>query len=180
VVNVRVWQHPDEVGHAKGSVPLLRLSLARCDLHVGEPDAALPQGWLVPGAALLYPLRDGPDDVAKAAPGGIAGAGMPPVGAPITSLIALDGTWRQSRLMLRTQPALAALPRVGVPAALLAAHGQRYQVRKAQRPGQLSTLEAVALALGHMEQAPERYAPVLAAFDAWVTGLMRWRVGDAS
>jgi DTW domain-containing protein YfiP len=91
-------------------------------------------------------------------------------------LIVLDGTWRQSRQMLRAQPALAQLPRVAVPAELLAAHGQRYRVRKAHQAGQLSTLEAVALALGHIEHDADRYGPVLQAFESWVGGLMAWRM----
>ncbi len=165
-VPVRLWQHPDEVGHAKGSATLLGLSLSRCALHVSPPDqldAPLPPDWWVHGAALLYPV-----DPAGVAPT-VADA------RAVKSLIVLDGTWRQSRQMLRAQPVLSRLPRVAVPAALLHAHGQRYRVRKPHQAGQLSTLEAVALALGHIEQDADRYGPLLQAFDGWVAALMAWR-----
>jgi DTW domain-containing protein YfiP len=165
-VAVRLWQHPDEVGHAKGSASLLSLSLSRCALHVSPPDQLdmpLPPVWLAPGAALLYPVDSADGSLAV------------PDASAVTSLIVLDGTWRQSRQMLRAQPALSRLQRVAVPDALLHTHGQRYRVRKAQRAGQLSTLEAVVLALGHIEQDADRYGPLLQAFDAWVAGLMASR-----
>ncbi len=171
-VSVQLWQHPDEVGHAKGSATLLRLSLARCALQVSPPDqleAPLPADWLVPGTALLFPT----DAVHVARPEAAAAAVAE--ASRVNALIVLDGTWRQSRQMLRAQPALAQLPRVAVPAELLAAHGQRYRVRKAHQAGQLSTLEAVVLALGHIEQDADRYRPLLQAFESWVDGLMAWR-----
>ena len=158
-VRVALWQHPDEVRQAKGSATLLALSLQSCERWVspeGDLAAPLPAPWLQPGAALLYP----------------ADADTPPAGELPRTLVVLDGTWRHSRAMLRAQPALAALPRVAIPEALLAAHGQRYRVRKAHRPGQLSTLEAVTLALGHLEGDPARYTPVREAFDGWVDTLL--------
>jgi len=170
-VAVQLWMHPDEVGQAKGSATLLRLSLARCALHVSPPDALnapLPEGWLGEGAALLYPDEQG----------------LAPVAEPrlVRRLIVLDGTWRQSRQMLRAQPELAQLPRLSVPPALLAAHGPCYRVRKAHKPGQLSTLEAVVLALRHLApadagglgqdgQAVDADGPLLQAFDGWVDSL---------
>jgi DTW domain-containing protein YfiP len=172
---VQLWMHPDEVGQAKGSATLLRLSLAQCALHVSPPDALnapLPDGWLDEGTALLYP--DGRGDARAADP------------SQVRRLIVLDGTWRQSRQMLRAQPALDSLPRKSLPPDLLAAHGQRYRVRKAHKPGQLSTLEAVALALrhldptadsdamGHAGHTADRYGPLLHAFDDWVDSLSAW------
>ena len=76
----------------------------------------------------------------------------------------LDGTWRKSLKMLHLNPALQALPRL----ALQAQAPSRYLIRKAHHPDQLSTLEASCLALAQLEQAPDRYAPLLTAFSAFV------------
>lgn len=154
-LDVLVLQHPREAREAKGSARLLALCLARCRVVVGEDfDAALLQALLHGEgrrSALLYPADDG-----VAAP--------LPAAAP-TQLVVLDATWRKSLRLLRTHAALAALPRL----ALAPAQAGRYgALRKARRPGQLSTLEATCLALSTIEGDAARYAPVLAAFDRFV------------
>jgi DTW domain-containing protein YfiP len=169
---VGLWQHPDEVGQAKNSARLLWLSLQACERHApADLTAPLPADWLQPGVALLYPT-----------PPGEAAAGTAPSeplqAEAVHTLVVLDGTWRQSRAMLRAQPALAALPRLALPQGLLAAHGQRYRVRKAHQAGQLSTLESVALALGHLQGDAAAFAPLLQAFEGWVDSLMA-RAGRA-
>lgn len=171
-VEVLVLQHPLEVGHAKGSATLLRHSLQTCHLLVGERlDAATLQAVFerptaaqslsnTPGRpvnVLLYPEdQDGAQ----------AGA-MPPCTInhlPSLRLIVLDGTWRKSRKMLHLNPLLAGLPRLALPPDA----PSRYLIRKAHRPGQLSTLEATCLGLSQLEQAPARYLPLQAAFDGFV------------
>ncbi|MBL8350303.1 MAG: DTW domain-containing protein [Burkholderiaceae bacterium] len=145
-VPVQVLQHPLEAGQAKGSLPLLRLSLQRLECRVGErfePDALPSAGW-----RLLYP----------------AAADDPPPGSVTAGLLVLDGTWRKTRRLLHDNPWLAALPRWP----LRSPPPSRYAIRKARRPGQLSTLEATCLALGTLEGDAGRYAPLLAAFDGWV------------
>lgn len=145
-----VLQHPAEAGHAKNTAALLRLGLQAATLRRGEVfDAALAG----PGAALLYPG---------------AGPPLPPTG--IEQLILLDGSWRQSRRLLAANPWLAALPRLALPP-----QPGRYTLRRAHRPGQLSTLEAGLHALAWLEEGgPARFAPLWAAFDAFVqAGLAR-------
>ena len=155
-VGVLVLQHPDEQRQAKGSARLLRLSLARCRVVVGEEfpaDAllALLDGD-VSGVALLYP-----GDTTT----GLAGSSQ----ALPTRLVVLDGTWRKSLRMLRANPLLQSLPRW----ALASARPSRYAtLRKARLPSQLSTLEATCTALGEIEGAPARYQPLLDAFDRFV------------
>ena len=156
-VDVLVLQHPDEAREAKGSVRLLRLSLARCRVVVGqvfEPDALLELlDGDVSGHALLYPS----DTLAGASEG--SHAVLP------RRLVVLDGTWRKSLRMLHANPLLQTLPRWSV-ATVQAA---RYRpLRKAALPAQLSTLEATCAALAQVEAAPARYAPLLAAFDRFV------------
>ena len=155
-LDVLVLQHPDEAAQAKGSARLLRLSLARCRVAVGEvfePATLLELlDGDVSGAALLYPA-DTPTglDLTQT--------------APPRRLVVLDGTWRKSLRMLHANPLLQTLPRwVLAPTA-----SARYAaLRKARRPAQLSTLEATCAALACLEQAPARYAPLLDAFDRFV------------
>ena len=153
---VLVLQHPAEAGHAKGSVRLLQLSLLRCQCTVAE--VLDPPGLadaMQPGTALLYP----------ATPGTTAQPATPT--EPIRRLLVLDGTWRQSRQLLRLNPALQALPRL----ALQGPPPSLYAARRTQRPDQRSTLEATCLALGQLEAQAERYAPLLQAFAGWVQTL---------
>lgn len=150
-----ILQHPAEAGHAKNTTALLTLGLQSARRLRGEVfDAALGG----PGTALVYP-----------------GDGAPPwPGAP-DRLILLDGTWRQSRRLLAANPWLAALPRLALPEM-----PGRYTLRRAHRSGQLSTLEAGLHALALLEGHPERFAPLWAAFDAFVeAGLYRRATGLA-
>ncbi|MFN3860013.1 MAG: tRNA-uridine aminocarboxypropyltransferase [Roseateles sp.] len=138
-----ILQHPAEAGHAKNTSALLTLGLARARRLRGELfDAALAG----PGAALLYP-----------------GMSPVPLPAPVQRLILLDGSWRQSRRLLAANPWLTELPRLALPAL-----PGRYAIRRAHRPGQLSTLEAGLHALALLEGEPQRWQPLWTAFDAFV------------
>ena len=156
-VEVLVLQHPDEAREAKNSARLLRLSLARCRVVVGdvlEPEVLLSLlDGDVSGTALLYP----PDTKIE----GVA----PTATVRPRRLVLLDGTWRRSAQMLRANPLLQSLPRW----TLQPAGPARYRaLRKAARTSQLSTLEATCMALADIESAPARYEPLLSAFDCFV------------
>jgi DTW domain-containing protein YfiP len=149
-IELVILQHPAEAGHAKNTAAFLTLGL--------RPAAALLRGEVFepalarPGTVLLYP-----------------GEGRAPAPAPVQRLILLDGSWRQSRRLLAANPWLAALPRLALPQT-----PGRYALRRAHRPGQLSTLEAGLHALALLEGGPERFAPLWRAFDAFVhAGLSR-------
>ncbi|HVL76854.1 MAG TPA: tRNA-uridine aminocarboxypropyltransferase, partial [Noviherbaspirillum sp.] len=162
-VELLILQHPDEVRHAKGTARLLHLSLERSVLLTGEGFAEdMLQSRLAAPAGttnlLLYPDTPG---------GRIAPPPALPPALPAPArlrLVLLDATWGKSLKMLLQNPVLQRLPRVAVNAA---APG-RYAIRKARRPGQLSTLEAACHALAALEGAPQRYAGLLAAFDSFV------------
>ncbi len=180
-VEVLILQHPQEVSQAKGSARLLHLSLARSQLHTGEIfapavlQALLQQPWpesmdAAPKSTakrapvhsiLLYPHQ--PTDAA-------------PDPLPLTEparlrLVVLDGTWRQSRRMLQDNPLLQALPRLALSPSL----PSRYHIRRAQRPGQLSTLEACCHALRQLEQHQQPYQSLLQAFDGFVAQQLAYR-----
>jgi DTW domain-containing protein len=148
---VVLLQHPREARLAICSAWLTRLSLENAELHRGvafEGSNRVMELARLPGAVLLYPG-------AGSTPARALASSPPPV------LFAFDGTWHQSEKMLRLSPTLAALPRLSVDAG----RPSGYAGLRAE-PGavHLSTLEAVALALGDLEGAPERFAPMIAAF----------------
>lgn len=172
MVEVLVLQHPMEAGNAKGSAQLLHLSLPQSRLVTGEVfDEPLLRSLLhAPPQSrgtgvqpvLLYP------ETPEAGALGLERPGELPETIACNParlrLVVLDGTWRKSRKMLYRNPLLQRLPRLplrDVPAS-------RYVIRKAHRPGQLSTLEAVCLALIQLEGDAQRYQPLLAAFDGFV------------
>ena len=166
-VPLLVLQHPQEVDQAKGSVRLLRLSLAHCHCAAVESiDApgltarlAAAAGHRPPACAapvLLFPGGDPGDD-----------PGTDPWPLVAGPLVLLDGTWRQARRLLHASPVLQALPRWALPTPPPA----RYTIRRAQRPEQRSSLEAACLALGLLEDRPAHYQPLLAAFDGWVASV---------
>ena len=158
---VLILQHPLEQHHAKNSAGLLHLSLPHSHLIVGEAfdEPALSAALHVPKyTVLLYPRAAPPLDLTPALD--------PSRLADVTHLrlVVLDGTWRKSRKMLHLSPLLQGLPRLSledVPAT-------RYVIRKAHKPGQLSTLEATCAALAQLEGKPGEFLPLLAAFNGFV------------
>jgi DTW domain-containing protein len=147
---VVLLQHPREARLAICSAWLTRIALRDAELHRGVRFADHPRvGPLLaaPGTALLYP-----------------GEGATPAealcGAPPRTLVVVDGTWIQAEKMLAATPALAALPRVS-----LAGHESGYgELRREPAAGHLSTIEAVAHALGALEGDPAPFAPMVDAF----------------
>ena len=159
---VLVLQHPQEQRQAKNSVALLRLSLAHCEVVIGErfAPAALEALLQRPGrdTRLLYP--DVPAAPAPSAPGTTAGA--------LVRLVVIDATWRKSLRMLLEHPMLAALPRLSLDAPA----PTRYRaIRAARRADQVSTLEATVQALALLEGPSFDAAPLLDAFGRFVAGV---------
>ncbi len=130
-IAIGVLQHPAELRHAKGTLRLLQRCLANCETWVGERWPAPP--WRGGETWLLYP---GDGD-------------LPPAPAtPPQRLLLLDGSWRQSRLLMHRNPWLRELPRYALREPPPSVYGA---LRKAQAPNQLSSLEAVAQALQELE-----------------------------
>jgi DTW domain-containing protein YfiP len=167
-VEVLILQHPLEADNPKGTARLLQLSLRSSRLLVGEVFDT--PAWQPPGNTrqnlLLYP--DLPSDRG-------AGLPLPPPPAPGVlrdpsqlRLIVPDGTWRKSRKLLHLNPALQQLPRLS----LQDLPASNYRIRRAHRPGQLSTLEAVCAALAQLEADSGPFQPLLRAFDGFVAQQM--------
>ncbi len=163
-VSLLILQHPEEEHRAKNTARLLALSLQNCQREVGEQwsDARLHK---LLGQAqesiLLYPDTDD-----LPAPHYFGSTDRPETGSPAPrrrQLVVLDATWRKSRKMLYLNAPLHALPRL----ALADSPDSRYRIRRAPKPGQLSTLEACCYALAHLEGERVDYAPLLDAFDGF-------------
>jgi DTW domain-containing protein YfiP len=75
--------------------------------------------------------------------------------------VVIDGTWAQAEKMMAANPFLAALPRVSVASGRPSGYGD---LRREPAPHCLSTIEAVACALGALEGDPARFEPMRAAF----------------
>ena len=158
---VLILQHPLEAGHAKNTGRLLHLSLPRSRVLMGETfeEAGLHAAMAETPAytVLLYPPTPQDDEVPA--------LDLERLKDPSRMrLVVLDATWRKSRKMLHLNPLLRKLPRLS----LDEAPASNYLIRKAHKPGQLSTLEAVCSALARLEGDSGRYQPLLRAFEGFV------------
>lgn len=168
LTEVLILQHPLEEHHAKNSARLLHLSLVNSRLIVGEAfdEPSLHAALQVPKYnVLLYPRAAPPLDLSPA---------LDPVrlhDPASLRLVVLDGTWRKSRKMLHLSPLLQGLPRLSLDDMPVS----NYVIRKAHKPGQLSTLEATCAALAQLEGKAEEFLPLLAAFNGFVTQQLGFR-----
>jgi DTW domain-containing protein len=148
---VVILQHPREARLAICSAWLTRVALENAELHRGlrfEDHPRVRELVARPRAALLFP-------------GAEATAADALAPDPPEVLAVVDGTWLQAEKMLALNPALAALPRV----TLSPGHESGYgALRREPQAGHLSTIEAVAHALGALERDPARFAPMVRAF----------------
>jgi DTW domain-containing protein len=148
---VVLLQHPREARLAICSAWLTRIALTRAELHRGYSFTAHERVLELaahPGAALLYPGEE-------ATPAAHLAHRPPEV------LFVIDGTWLQSEKMLAANPFLVRLPRVKVVPDEPSGYAG---LRREPAPHCLSTLEAVAFALGDLEGDARRYEPMRAAF----------------
>lgn len=153
---VVLLQHPRERDVAIGTARMASLCLLNSELNVGirwQGSSALARALSDPSrpAALLYP-GEGAIDVVKDPPRG-----------PVT-LIVVDGTWWQTKKVVRENPELAALPRYAfVPPA-----PSEYRIRREPKESYVSTIEALVHVLGALEGDPERLRALLAPFRAMI------------
>ena len=185
-----IIQHSNERGHPKSSTPLLQRSLARCSV-INPLRLQAHRSALSSSVFLLYPdlgpMRGTADqlqdmvDLYKI---------CSKLADPYPTLLLIDGTWRNSRMLLHHHPELRQLPRVSLPSSALSSsmnHShftssdikdghpstRSYRaLRKVKSEELLSTLEATCTLLSWLESAPRPYAQLLRSFEAWVTHLL--------
>lgn len=151
-----VLQHPREQDKAIGTARIAALGLPEAEIVVGidfTDDARVHAALGDPARppVLLYP-GEGARDLASEPPRG-----------PVT-LVVIDGTWSQARSLLRNNPWLGRLPRY----TFEPARPSEYRIRSEPRADYVSTVEAIAHALGALEGTEQRFAPLLAPFRAMV------------
>jgi DTW domain-containing protein YfiP len=140
-------QHPRESRVPISTCRMAHLSLPNSELHVGLTG----EGLELPGdAAVLFP-SEGAVDVTR-------------VDRPPGALVVVDGTWANARKVVNRSPTLKALPRIS----LNPDRPGNYRIRKEPKAHCLSTIEAVALVLGHLEGEPLKFQPILSVFDRMV------------
>ena len=133
---------------------MAHLSLPNSELHLGVSFEEHPRVRALcaeSGTALLFP-GEGARDPATLR------------GRPPRTVIVVDGTWSQARKVLKQNPFLQSLPRIGLSPVL----PSNYRIRAEPSAECLSTIEALVHLLGGLEGAPERFLPVLEAFDRMI------------
>jgi DTW domain-containing protein YfiP len=162
---VVLLQHPREKGNAIGTAWMASLCLPNSELHVGirwSEQSRVHAAINNPAApaVLLYPGADAKDILLD-----------PPKG-PVT-LVVVDGTWSQAKVVVRDNPMLAALPRY----AFNAPTPSEYRIRKEPSDEVVSTIESLMYALGALEGDTERFAALLRPFRAMVNAQLTFHTG---
>jgi len=155
---VVLLQHPRERDVPIGTARMASLCLCNAELHVGlhwSGSRVLARALSDPArpAVLLYPGAGARDAVAS-----------PPT-TPVT-LIVVDGTWSNTKKVLRENPELAALGRY----ALSPTSPSEYRIRSEPKTGYVSTIEAIAQVLAAWEPDGARFEALLRPFRAMVEG----------
>ncbi len=148
---VLILQHPRERDVPIGTARLARIGLTNSVLRIDTDfaeDPVVRQHVAAGNAYLLFPGEDALDVETAAFP------------SPIT-LVVLDGTWNQASKLLKSNPALAALPRLRLTPNRPSLYGE---VRREPAEHCVATIEAIAHVLGHLEKDPDRFAPLLRPF----------------
>ena len=135
-----------------GTARMASLCLPNSELHIGtdwNSSQALLRAVSDPQrpALLLYPSEDASEMAQRTPP------------CPVT-LVVVDGTWSQTKKMLRQNTVLGRLPRVAVQPS----HPSEYRIRREPRPDCVSTIEALMFVLGKLEGQPDRFFALLEPF----------------
>jgi DTW domain-containing protein YfiP len=139
---------------------MAHVALAGSELHCGLRFAEGHRiRTLAPDAALLWP-----------------GDGARPPSAfrdsPPPTLMVLDGTWTTAKKLLDLNPFLQTLPRMG----FAPSHPSRYhRLRREPAAHCVSTIEAVAEALGELEDDRERFARLLVPLRNLLSAQVRYQ-----
>jgi hypothetical protein len=150
---VVILQHPREARLAICSAWLCHAALPGSELIQGVRLDQHPRVQPLleeAGTWLLYPGEGSTSAAALAA-------------APPRTLLVIDATWTQAVKLLKTNPRLAALPRLGIGAGQVSPSSYG-GLRREPVEGHLATIDAVAEALGVLEGDPVRFAPMRTAF----------------
>jgi tRNA-uridine aminocarboxypropyltransferase len=153
---VVILQHPREARVAINTARIARLCLPNAEIRVGiewREDVELAALMSDPEREpiLLYP-GEGAKDITTLRSD-----------KPVT-LVVIDGTWSQSRAVLRSSPALAKLPRYSFSPPV----ESEYRIRREPRWDFVSTIESLVHVLGTLEDEPDITEVLMRPFRAMV------------
>lgn len=172
-VDLLILQHPQEQDVELGTAHLTLAHLTRGNLRVGLSWPSLakalgrpadPKAWgvLYLGSTKLAAAVPTQEIVAVSR----KGAALPDSDARLAKLegvILLDGSWSQAKALWWRNPWLLKCQRI----VLAPRRPSRYgKLRREARPDAVSTLEAAALLLSHLENRPEIAAHMHQSFEA--------------
>lgn len=149
-------QHPRERRVAIGTARMAHLSLPNSELHLGVDFT---------GHQRLEGLAANPERVAVLFPGQGAMTLEEARQHPPETLIVVDGTWPLARKVVKSNPLLADLPRIG----FTPRRPSNYRIRAEPAEHCVSTIEAVVEILGALEGGdPSRFEAMLRPFEFMV------------
>lgn len=169
---VLVLQHPQERREALATAPVVIAQLRRAKLvaglswpnlarALGKPADPRRWGVLYLGSARPNALDAG-REVIVIGRDGKALANPAPILAGLEGIVLLDGSWKEAKTLWWRNPWLLKLHRLVVNPPRPARFGH---VRREPRREALSTLEAAALVLRHLEPGPAAADALLAALE---------------
>jgi len=153
--NILILQHPNERFHPLGTARIAKLALRNSQLEVawnGFCNKNNMAEFIKPRAAILYPSDDARDLETLAA------SELP------EQLVVLDGTWHTAKQIYRDNPVLHGLPKFS----LSPVQPSLYRIRKAPKPEQRSTIEAIWQALRHLEPDNDAIDQLLVPFERMI------------
>jgi hypothetical protein len=169
---VLILQHPQEKKEALATAALTRALLSRAELVVGlswpNLSRALgrsvdPNRWAVLYLGSAHPAALGLEqEILALDRRGEPAENQEAMLRGLEGVVVLDGTWKEAKTLWWRNPWLLKLRRL-----VLNPHRRsRYgRIRREPRREALSTLEAVALLLNHLDGGPEIAAALLGALD---------------
>jgi DTW domain-containing protein len=177
---VLILQHPREKKEALATAAATRAMLNRAELVIGLSWANLSQAlgrrvdakrWAVLYLGSTRPARFGlRGEVIALDRRGEPAADQEPMVKNIDGVVLLDGTWNEAKTLWWRNPWLLKLHRL----VLNPQHPSRYgRIRREPRREALSTLEATALLLKHLDGGPEVEAALLGALDRLLAEMRR-------
>jgi len=145
---VFLFQHTDESSHPYTTAKLASLGATSITMQVGVTlDQSIFLDWLsehdVQRPVLLYPPHNyAQTHNAQSTPSvnQRLEKSIALTNQPFDGVVVLDGTWRNTREMLLSNPFLCLLPTLS----LQASYESEYVIRKSTKAGGLSTIEAIA------------------------------------
>jgi DTW domain-containing protein len=169
---VLILQHPQEKKEALATAASIRALLGRAELAVGLSWPNLsrvlgrsvdPKRWAVLYLGSARPASRGDQrEVVALDRHGEPAANQEAMLHGLDGVVVLDGTWKEAKTLWWRNPWLLKLRRL----VLNPQHKSRYgRIRREPRREALSTLEAVALLLKHLDGGPEIEATLLGALD---------------